>query len=194
MTEGKIKNSELKKAIVTDAPDFPKYTTQLMNLANQNSQATRPKYVGQMTELIKEFDGNSLKEWRAWYTQNHPNAIDEATQKIAAMIAKLSDAIDKIDHEMIRDWVEELVIANTYSGLNFQEAILKKIAKSKNTTFTPATPEEESRGIDGFIGGKPVSIKPMSYKSKKGLSEDISADAIVYYEKLKTCINFEYDF
>lgn len=81
MKEDKIKNSELKKAIVTDAPSFPKYKTQLMNLANQNSQATRPKYVGQMTELIKEFDGNSLKEWREWYNRKHPNAIDEATQK-----------------------------------------------------------------------------------------------------------------
>ncbi|GEM_PF-4966071 len=47
MKESKIKNNELKKAIVTDAPNFPKSTTQLITLTNQNSQATRPKYVGQ---------------------------------------------------------------------------------------------------------------------------------------------------
>lgn len=115
-------------------------------------------------------------------------------KKIAAMINKLSTTIQKIDEEMIRDWVEELVIANTYSGLNFQEAILKKIAKSKDTSFTPATPEDESKGIDGFIGGKSISIKPMLYKSKKGLSEDIGAEEVVCYEKLTTCIKFEYDF
>ncbi len=65
MIQEKIKRNELKKAIVKDAPSFPKYTTQLMNLANQNSQATRPRNVGQMTELIKDFDGDSLEEWRA---------------------------------------------------------------------------------------------------------------------------------
>ncbi|MGM0545952.1 MAG: MjaI family restriction endonuclease [Bacteroidota bacterium] len=60
MKVGKIKNSDLKKATVSDAPEFPKYTTQLLNLANQNSQATRPRNVGQMTDLIKEFERNSL--------------------------------------------------------------------------------------------------------------------------------------
>ncbi len=40
--------------------EFPKYTTQLMNLANQNSQGTRPKVVGQMSDLIQEFDGKKI--------------------------------------------------------------------------------------------------------------------------------------
>lgn len=44
-------------------PEFPKYTTQILNLANQNAQATRPKVVGQMSELIKEFTGRTLEEW-----------------------------------------------------------------------------------------------------------------------------------
>ncbi len=109
------------------------------------------------------------------------------------MIKKLANAIQQIDEKMIRDWVEELVITNTYTGLNFQEAILKKIAKSKNTAFTPATPEDESKGIDGYIGNKPVSIKPMTYKSKKGLSEEIDSE-IIFYEKKKTYIKYEYDF
>ncbi len=30
-------------------PEFPKYTTQLMNLANLNAQGTRPKVVGQLS-------------------------------------------------------------------------------------------------------------------------------------------------
>ena len=33
---------------------FPKYTTQLMNLANQTAQGTRPKVVGQMSELFPQ--------------------------------------------------------------------------------------------------------------------------------------------
>jgi len=38
-------------------PEFPKYTTQIMNLANQNSHGTRPNVVGQMSALIVQFSG-----------------------------------------------------------------------------------------------------------------------------------------
>ena len=34
---------------------FPKYTSQIMNLANQNAQVTRPPVVGQMSELFPEY-------------------------------------------------------------------------------------------------------------------------------------------
>jgi len=50
----KIKNGELIKEISGEAKQFPKYTTQLINLANQNAQGTRPKVVGQLSELIQE--------------------------------------------------------------------------------------------------------------------------------------------
>lgn len=34
--------------------EFPRYTTQILNLANQDAQGTRPRVVGQLSELIKE--------------------------------------------------------------------------------------------------------------------------------------------
>lgn len=34
--------------------EFPKYTSQLINLANQNAQGSRPKTVGQLSELFPE--------------------------------------------------------------------------------------------------------------------------------------------
>ena len=42
----KIKNEELIQELIGETKDFPKYTTQLMNLANQNAQGTRPRVVG----------------------------------------------------------------------------------------------------------------------------------------------------
>jgi len=41
---------------------FPKYTNQLINLANQNSQATRACYVGQISGLIQELPGNEYEQ------------------------------------------------------------------------------------------------------------------------------------
>lgn len=58
----KIKNEELIRDTAGDVKEFPKYTTQLINLANQNAQGTRPRMVGQMSDLIQEFDGKSYSE------------------------------------------------------------------------------------------------------------------------------------
>jgi len=164
--------------------DFPKYTTQLMNIANQNSQATRPKNVGQMSDLIQTFPGGTYEEWVRWYTAQHPEAIDQATDKTWAMIEKMRQAMTEIDKAMVRQWVEELVLTKTYAGLKFQESILKEVAGKKGTTWRLARPEEEATGIDGYIGTKPVSIKPLSYQSKNFLPETILAE-IIFYEKVK---------
>jgi hypothetical protein len=47
-----LKNSKITEDTLDALPSFPKYTTKLMNLANQNAQGTRPQIVGQMSELI----------------------------------------------------------------------------------------------------------------------------------------------
>ena len=166
------------------SPNFPKYATQIINLANQNAQATRPKVVGQMSELIKEFTGRTLEEWEEWYLKRYPDSIDEATKKILEMINNFKDVIDQIDESMIRQWVRDLVIVKTFIGLRFQEAVLKKIANKFGIKYRLSTPEEESKGIDGYVGNIPTSLKPITYQSKKMLTEKIDAD-IIYYEKQK---------
>ena len=65
MPKFQLNNAELAAAVSGKSPEFPKYTTQIMNLANQNAQGTRPKVVGQMTELFREFEGKSFSEWDA---------------------------------------------------------------------------------------------------------------------------------
>ena len=70
------------------------------------------------------------------------------------------------------------------------ESVLKTIATSKKTTYRLARPDEESKGIDGFIGTEPVSIKPVSYQAKF-LPETIDVK-IIYYEKVRGGIEFHY--
>lgn len=193
MPKFKIKNDELVEDLVGDILDFPKYTTQLMNLANQNSQGTRPKVVGQMSDLIQEFDGNKYDDWVKWYINKNPNAISDATDKIYEMVEKLKDAILLIDKEMVREWTKDLVLSKTFVGLCFQESILIKIANLKKNNYRLATPAEESVGVDGFIGGLAVSIKPISYKTKNMYGEQIDA-ALIFYDKKKDGINVEFDF
>lgn len=162
--------------------DFPKFTTQIINQANQNNQATRPKVVGQMSELIQECPYNSYEGWKEWYLEKYPDAIDIATDKAYEGVKNLKNAIQLIDRDMVKKWITDLVITKTAEGLIFQEAILEYVANINNTTYRLAKPEEESKGIDGFIGNKPVQIKSTSYTSKQNLSEDIPCE-IIYYDK-----------
>ncbi len=193
MMKLKIPNSEVQELLSGKTYSYPKYATQIMNLANQNAQGTRAKIVGQMSDLIQEFEGTALSEWEKWYLESHPDAIDNATEKVYAMVTLFKEAILKIDKETVREWIEELVVVKTFSGLKFQEAILKKISLHFKKPYRLAKPDEESKGIDGFIGEKPISIKPMTYKTKMGLNEVINVP-IVFYDKKKSEIVIEFDF
>lgn len=187
----KIKNEEIRKYLDIETPEFPKYVTQILNLANQNAQATRPKMVGQMSDLIQQFTGKKITDWEKWYRERYPNAIENATQKILEMVDNLKYAMQKIDREIIERWVRDLVIIQTFLGLRFQEAILKKVAEIKKLNYRLANFEEEAKGIDGYIGNIPVSIKPETYKVKAALPEKLGAK-IIYYKKVKDGIEIDY--
>ena len=62
----RIKNEELVRELVGEIKDFPRYTTQLLNLANQNAQGTRPRVVGRLwvedLVLEKTFIGLRFQE------------------------------------------------------------------------------------------------------------------------------------
>lgn len=188
-----LSNSEIRNILNIEDYEFPKYTTQIINLANQNAQGTRPKVVGQMSELIHEFPGRLFAEWKEWYIKNFPETIDNATRKVADMINNFRIAIDKIDDDLIKQWIIDLVLVKTFTGMKFHDAILKKVADYFDVDFRISSPAEESQGIDGFIDKKPVSIKPETYKSKSALLEKLP-ERIIFYKKAKNRIIIEFDF
>ncbi len=114
----KIKGEIIKKLINYSEKSFPKYSSQILNLANKNSQATRPKNVGQMSELIKQFRNSnphgSLSDWESWYKSRNLGKIKIATNKISKMVKNLKNSIENITDELIEVWVEDLIIDKTY--------------------------------------------------------------------------------
>ena len=161
---------------------FPKYTTQLINLANQNAQGTRPNVVGQMSDLINEIEIKTLKEWKKFYLENHKEKLNKAFEKVKPAVENLKEAVKKINDEMIKNWIYDLVINKTAEGLIIQEIILKHISTKLNKSYRKATAEEESKNIDGFIGDKPIQIKTDSYLSKKNSVQENITIPIVYYK------------
>ena len=189
-----LKNESIEAYNESNAYSFPKYTSQLINWANQNAQGTRPVVVGQMSDLFPEFMASgkdiTIGNWRKWYTERYPDAFEKATDKIYAQIQNLKNAILLIDREMVEKWVEDLVIYKTFNGLYVQKAILASLAERKGTTYRLATPDEESAGIDGFVGTTPYSVKPDTYKTMGRLSEVIDVK-MIYYTKTKTGLKIE---
>ena len=189
-----VKNKEIQELNGGESANFPKYTSQLINWANQNAQGTRPKVVGQMSELFPEYQKDekkiSLKSWAAWYLRKHPEAIEKATDRIFGQIEKLKEAIVLIDRPMVKRWVEDLVIDKTYYGMTAQQTVLVSLAARCGKKWRLATPEEEAVGIDGYVGDMPYSVKPTSYKTMGRLSEQIDVK-MVYYKKTKTGMTIE---
>lgn len=189
-----IKNEDIASYNGVNRYSFPKYTFQLINLANQNAQGTRPCVVGQLSELFPEFmdsgDEITIENWRTWYTKKYPDAFQQATDKIYSQVINLQTAISLITRDMVSKWVEDLVIYKTFNGLYVQKAILASLAEKLNTTYRLSTPEEESIGIDGYVGNTPYSIKPDSYKTMGRLSETIDVK-MIYYTKKKSGLSVE---
>jgi hypothetical protein len=189
-----IKNQEILAYNESEFVTFPKYTSQLINWANQNAQGTRAKIVGQMSDLFPEFmnsaDNISLHNWEDWYLQRYPNAIENATERIYEQVKNLQKAIKLIDKDMIQDWVKDLVIHKTYNGFYVQKAILASLSQKLNKSYRLASPAEESVGIDGYVGETPYSIKPDTYKTMNRLPESINVK-MIYYTKTKTGIIIE---
>ncbi len=185
MEKYKISFNELGELTVGRRAEFPKYVRPILVQANQFAQGTRPKVVGQLSELIKECPFKTYGEWEKWYLSKKPDAIDNATRRISEVIRKMGEAMEKIDVGTIRRWVEDLVLVKTFIGLRLQEPILKMLASKRGEKYRLSSPEEESRGIDGYVGDKSISIKPTTYKTKPALLEKLGADEIVFYEKKK---------
>lgn len=172
--------------------EFPKYTTQIINLANQNCGGTRPSVVGQMSELMKQCPIKEIDYWKDWYLNKYPDAIQNAKEKISNAVNKLKDAIENIDDEMIENWLKDLIFLKTVEGFLFQNAILKLISIKLKLSCRLATPEEESIGIDGYIGDTPVSIKPDTYKTKTSTKHEAIDVQIIYYKKTSKYLHVEY--
>lgn len=192
----KISNDELLVLNGGQAFEFPKYTSQLMNWSNQNAQGTRPKVVGKLSDLFPEYENEtdeiSIESWKEWYSSRYPNAIDEAAKKIWNQVKNLKAAILLIDEEMVRNWVEDLVITKTYNGLYFQQAILEKLSNIVEMPYRLATADEESKGIDGYVGDVAYSVKPDTYKSinTRSISDEVNVK-MIFYTKGKTGIKVE---
>jgi hypothetical protein len=177
-------------------PKFRTYVYDFLNRANRWSGGTKPAVVGQQTELFKPFYEKPHEVWEKWYLENFGEKLKKAQELISEKLCKLKAAISSITDEEIRLFVNNLVILQTSRGLRIQRTGLIRIAEALSLSWSPAFTEDERRGIDGYIGGIPVSVKPSTYSRADPITsnEGIRAKIIRYKEnKRKGTITYEFD-
>jgi hypothetical protein len=164
------------------------YIGSVINLGNSFSQATRPKNVGQLSELIQIFRDSdcehSIGGWEQFYDEKIGKCkIEDASDKIWNYVQRIKENLNRLTKEDVYAWTKDLIIDKTFSGLQLQLDILEMVCD--NGDYRLANSEEEAKGIDGFVNGEPVSIKPHTYKKTIQSGKESIQYRIIYYKQTK---------
>lgn len=190
----KLTAKHYKGLIQRQRRQWPKYATQLMNVAQQNSQAFRPKYIGPVVETFKRMRDQkipgTLSNWEEYYRQHlGEQRLVEAGKKIHAMLKKMG--IEWIDEEMCIEYSKETAYNKTHMGYGGQEMAVEAVAKHFGKSIRWPTPEEDSaQGIDAWIGETPVQVKPHDSAFKAHVHNHANKEThlvITYENKKQLC-------
>ena len=112
----KLTAKNYNNSIAPHRREWPKYSTQLLNIATQNCQALRAKFVGSMKETWLEMKeqniAGTLDVWTEYYNNAHGTAgLQEASKKTFAMVQAMG--ITGIDEEMCLDYIKEVVVSDS---------------------------------------------------------------------------------
>ncbi len=185
INKGKSKDINKKNNPSTYTPDT--YVSPIINKVNEWSHATRPSTVGELaSDIFPEFistetSTHTPEKWKEYYLEHHSEKYDSAKQKLKSKFNDVKRAVNSISEEDIDDWLDDFLFTKTYNGLSYQDAILEDISNQSGKTLVRASAEDESAGIDGYIDGKPYSVKPESYKQTQASQQENIDATIVYY-------------
>ena len=111
-----------------------------------------------------------------------PSPVLFAAQRMQWQCAQLLICAN-VNRDDVKNWTKDLTIDKTFSGLQLQLDILEMV--SETGEFRLSTPDEESQGIDGYVDGEPVSIKPNTYKKTIQSGKESIPYRIIFYKNTK---------
>lgn len=181
-----VSPNERKQLTTGDGKKAPKYTFYALNNAVKYSSANQKTTIGKITEIYEEFEeeqpDGDFDDWRNYYYNHHNGRkrLDEATERAYDMFLTIRAAIDEVDRNDVRDFVEGLVLNGTYSNQNAYESVVEKITGSR-LGCEPLAPDEGPDGCDLRLGDRYVSIQPKGMRSETLFSD--RNDVVTFYFK-----------
>jgi len=165
--------------------NYEKYLEKLFRTFKNDARATRPEVVGQLTDLLEKSSADTYLEWEQYYRENYLKDNPEAVQTaVDSVVNYLEGTINKRLRETTRDdvrqWIQMLLYYRSPTGMFYESTILNHIADENDMSYIGSSPKEEAEGIDGFLDGQEVQVKPKSYDHGGTNREIPSVPTVVY--------------
>jgi hypothetical protein len=186
-----IENSETKALEILKGVKFSEHISHFLNYANRYGYGTRDDVVGFTSNMIREYEPTSLEEWKKKHLLKYRNWRSKARKRIKSKLNEYSQIINSIDDKIIDDWIEDLVYLKTYQGYRIEKLIRLHLGREYNAYTRKPTVDEEKKGIDGYVGECPISVKPKGYP-RKNLKENLNG-VLILYELKSGVLTYEYD-
>lgn len=159
----KLTAKNFKGVIHRTRREWPKYSTQILNIAAQNCKAFDVKRLGSAKETWLSMRSakipGTFENWVAFYNATPLSAnIPAQAQKLFDMIQKMQ--IGGITQEMCEDYIKEVIYNKTHMGMAGEEMAVQAVGAHFELPVRFSNAEEEAQGIDGWIGDYPVQVKP----------------------------------
>lgn len=216
-TISKENQTKLKKRIDDDETieerfPLPKYTPGILNAVNRSGNATQPKYVGPMKEIVPEFIDSyyekngkfpGWEDWADYYLKNHKDYYDTGFERFKEYLEKSIEAMKKIieDPNIAENWFNKFIFYQNFQGFQYETIIFKylqDISKKESYTLRPSTKDEESKNIDIVLIKDDkeyyINVKPKTtYKMMEGINHiDLSNVSVLLYEMKNDNIELEF--
>lgn len=173
-----------------------KYQSEILNIVNKHGRGNDAKIVGMVSQVIKDYRANtdepSLDGWKQYHQELADiRGINAGVEANWIKFQEIKNAIDLIDKDTIRCWLENLVYNKTFAGLQAQDIVLNDIAnrltkeKGGKYSYRNGDSDDEKAQIDGYIIAPDnkvcgLQVKSDTYKSHNTI-EGIAPVQYVYY-------------
>ncbi|MBP1986023.1 MjaI family restriction endonuclease [Halolamina salifodinae] len=187
----KIPAEERQSIEAGETADLPKYAASVLSNALRWSGANSPEQLGQLTEIHDEFrekhPEGGYEDWVEFYHEeyNGEERIAEATEDAYVMLKQIREAVNQLERDDVQDFVQELVLYQTYRGENIRELVVQILDRKYRPDVERVPADRDFEYVHAKVGDVRVSVQPESsgMSGKNASAEEDEDVAVVYYRQ-----------
>lgn len=173
-----ISDDERKRLTTGRTVDRPKYTFFALNKAVEYSGANSKDVLGDVESIYEEFEeqypDGDFNDWKKFYYQEYEgnDRLEEATERAYDKFVTMREAIQQIDRNDVREFLDGFALYGTYENRNLKEAVKAKLVKEFSGCRIPSGDAPEAADLQ--FGD--VFFKIVSDQSKEAILDEDSSE------------------
>ncbi|MFD1645560.1 MjaI family restriction endonuclease [Haloarchaeobius litoreus] len=186
-----ISAEERKELQTGKSMEVPKYSSSVLTDSIRWSGANSFDVIGNLNDIYDEFEEKhsdaDYQDWERFYVEqyNGDERLEEGTERAYQMLQNIRDAIADIEHNQVHEFLEELVLYQTYRGQNIRSLIIELLNEKYIADVKAVDNEPVEAFVHAFADDVPVSIQPESagMSGKSAPAKEDPEVAVVYYRE-----------